>query len=153
MTARMSAHWWGAAAAIEERIRAHLPAGWRVTQGKDLAGILDQAQQVNTVHLVPLGTAAVLADPDLRGRAAKVTQRWAIVVAVAAAGDVTGQRQRDLAGPVIPAILSALMGWTPGEGWSPLELAAPPGADVATEAFAYYPFAVQLWAGLTGQRA
>lgn len=140
---RIADHYWGAAAAIEARIRAHLPAGWRVTQGKDLAGILDQAQQVSTVHLVPLGIAAVETDPGLRGRAAKITQRWAVVVAVAAAGDLTGARQRDQAGPVIPQILTALMGWSPGDGWSPLELVAAPGADVVTESFAYYPFAVQ----------
>jgi hypothetical protein len=139
-------HWWGCAAALEARIRTLLPAGWRVTQSKDLAGILDQAQQVDTVHLVPLGTAGV--ESQVRGSFSTVTQRWALVFAVAAAGDLTGARQRDRAGPIIPAVLKELMGWSPGAGWGPLTLSVAPGADVATEAFAYYPFAFEVSAVL-----
>lgn len=140
-------HWWGCAAALEERIRTLLPAGWRVTQSKDLAGILDQAQQVDTVHLVPLGTAVV--QSNARGAISTMTQRWGLVFAVAAAGDLTGARQRDRAGPVIPTVLTGLMGWSPQAGWGPLSLAAAPGADVATESFAYYPFAFEVTAVLT----
>ena len=141
--------WWGCAAAIEARVRALLPPGWRVTQGKDLAGILDQGQQVDTVHLVPLGTASVTS--QISGTVADLVQRWALVFAVAAAGDLTGAAQRARAGAVIPVVLAGLMGWRPGGGWSVLELASAPGADVATEAFAYYPFAVQVGARLVAR--
>lgn len=142
----IDSHWWGCAAALEDQVRSLLPAGWRVRQAKDLADILDQQQATNCVHVVPLGTGDV---NHTRGsRRCQITQRWAVVIAVSAAGDTTGERQREQAGQMIPTLLRGLMGWTPGEGWAPCRLVRPPGADVVFESFAYYPFAVEFDAEL-----
>jgi hypothetical protein len=140
-------NWWGCQDKLENQVKALLPGDWQVAYAPSLQSILDFAQADRTVFLVPQGTPGVSSEG--RGKVAEVSQRWTIVFAVQMANDPTGKAHRERVAPIIHPVLTGLMGAFIGEGWAPWSLAAPPGADLITDSFAYFPFSVETSIRLT----
>lgn len=133
--------WWTPAGLIEERIRTLLPVGWEVQQVASLSAVLRFSEFDRVVFVAPIGSPRT--DSSAQGRVATVAQKYAVVFAVRAQGDDTGEERRAAAGPVIATIVPRLMGWSPGHGWTTLEITSAPAADYVAAEFAYYPFAFE----------
>lgn len=62
-----------------------------------------------------------------RGKAARLALHWLVLVV---ARNVTqtsdGQAARNAIAPIVDAVLASLMGWSPGDGYTPLELTDAP---------------------------
>jgi hypothetical protein len=146
-------HWWTPADIIERRITGLLVAfpGWEVRQVADLAAILQMQDTGSTVFIAPLGSPG--AQSEGNGKVALITQRYAVVFASQGADDLSGQTRREVVGPVIWHVLPRLMGWSPGNGWTTLELVASPSQDYIAEEYAYFPFAFETSIQLFAERA
>lgn len=134
-------NWWTPAGLIEERLHSLLPVDWEVQQVASLSAVLRFAEFDRVVFVAPMGSPGV--DSKAQGKVATITQRYAVVFAVRAQSDESGKDRRDLAGSVIMDIVPALMGWSPGYGWSALDLSDAPAADYVSAEFAYYPFSYE----------
>ena len=144
MTTSAAQHWWGCIDAVLERITESLPFTWRAEHCRSLDDVLDHpatGEASRIVFLIPLGPVGFTSAAG--GRVAHGRQRWAVVFALRHLGDVTGDGLRDAAGPVIPAVLSGLMGWSPGHGWGPLALSEGPVGEAYGGEFAFYQFTLE----------
>ncbi len=124
-----------------ERIRAALPALRAVLPAGDLAGIGEAAIQSPSVFVLFDGDR--LGDSAGRGQAGIVHQRWMIVLAVrnARQGDGGAALLAD-AGPLLAALLAALMGFQLSADHRPLVRVSAP-APGYSPALAYYPLAFE----------
>ena len=139
-----------------ERIRAALPALRAVLPAGGLARIFAEALPYSPADLAGIGEAAIqspsvfvlydgdrLGDSAGRGQAGIVHQRWMIVLAVrnARQGDGGAALLVD-AGPLLAALLAALMGFQLSADHRPLVRVAAP-APGYSPALAYYPLAFE----------
>ncbi|ACL71489.1 conserved hypothetical protein [Thioalkalivibrio sulfidiphilus HL-EbGr7] len=133
----MTGHFLALEPLIEARLKAHLPAGVHVLTAADLAGVEERAQVTPAVHLIYRGYRPT--QDQGQGKIQEIEQIWWTVVAVRSARDIKGgSGTREQAGPIIDAVLEALMGWRPIEGYLPLKL-APSAAPAYRAGFAYHP--------------
>jgi hypothetical protein len=103
-----------------------------------------------TAFIAPLGSPGTTSEGQ--GKVSLIRQRYAIVFAVQAADDLSGEERRAEAGPVIWHVLPRLMGWSPGNGWTTLELVSSPSQDYIAEEYAYFPFAFETAVQLIAER-
>jgi len=131
--------------AAEGLIRARLEAGVtgaRVLAAADLSGIPESAQVTPALHVVYDGDR--LGDDGGRHRGQQVYQRWLVVVAVRnAAGQRSGAGARQAAGPLLSAVLSALLGWSPSPDHQPMKRIDAPRPAFTPGGFAYFPLAFE----------
>jgi len=113
-----------------------------VLSAADLAGVQEAKQTTPALHVVYDGDR--LGDSAGRGIANQVYQRWLVITAVRSArGQRTGAGAREAAGPIISAVLQALLGWAPSDEHQPLVRTSAPRPHFSAGGFAYFPLAFE----------
>lgn len=119
-------------AGIVERLIDQVSGFRAVLTAADLAGIKQSQQVTPAAHVVYAGfeVPAGQGQQDAEGGSQVILVRWMVVVAVRnARTQVTGAAAREDAGPLMGAVIEALKGWAPAEGFAPLVMRpAPPAA-------------------------
>lgn len=130
--------------AAESAIVAQLKdrvANVHILSAAELAGVPQKGQVTPAVHVIYGGDQVPTASADrgYSGKPQKVLQKWLAVIAVRNAGSqVTGEKQREQAGPIISQVIAALAGFEAGKGFGPMmRINAPAPAYNGT--FAYFP--------------
>jgi len=133
-----------------ERLTSQLDGEIRaVLRARDLAGVAEQRQVTPAVHVLYRGHRPGEQRGD--GTIQRIEQQWMAVVAVRNVRDVRGgQGAREEAGPIVTAVLNALLGWRPNKWYSPLHLQPAPAA-AWTEGFGYVPLLFSTQIVLRGQ--
>lgn len=131
--------------ALPERIQARLEAAnlsdpasgdaVPVLHVADLGRARQDAQRAPAVHVIPYGVAVIDQQPG------QVGLREAVIVDVLVRypNQRSGQRERQLAGDLLRAVVLALAGWKPGDGYTELVAETPPLSE-HTASFGAYPF-------------
>lgn len=119
---------------LESRLEARVKA---VLRARDLAGVAEQRQVTPAVYVIYQGHRPTEQRGD--GAVQRVAQQWMVVTAVRNVRAVReGQGVREEAGPIVAAVLGALLGWRPSDDYSPLHLVAGPAAGW-TAGYGYVP--------------
>ncbi|MBF0262458.1 MAG: hypothetical protein HQL97_11580 [Magnetococcales bacterium] len=115
---------------ILERLRLRLPLARRVSGARDIKEIPAGSGATPALYLIFDGHAPLAhAGPEQA-----FEQFWLVVVAVRNVRDAQGGAgERREAGPLLNAVCRALLGWSPGEGFSPLRMVSTPGAHFTDE--------------------
>lgn len=122
-----------------ERLRGKLAAKIHVLAVRDLAGVVESQQQVPAVWVTY--SSYTPADEHANGAVQNVELTWTVVVAVrnsrSSKASVASQGE---AGPIMDAVLAALLGWRPGAPYSALRLTSPVArAEWNRDGFGYHP--------------
>lgn len=128
---------------LVERLRQAVPEFRDVLGMSDLAAMQESGQITPAAHVIYQGDAIPSGSSAGQGAAQMVVQTWLVVIAVYSARDTGGGAgSREEAGPLISAVLDALSGWAPGNGFRPLtRVNAPrPGFNAG---YAYFPLAFE----------
>lgn len=118
---------------LEPLLTAHLEAlpGFKGVDGlPDLMSAESASKPSPRLYVIFDGYRVLENTP--RGKASNIETRWLVVLSVkhgAKAGD--GSPARAAAAPLLQSVLSHLLGWLPGPGFTPLELAPGPRSDFA----------------------
>lgn len=133
--------------AAEELIITRLgPSGKNVTRhilsATDLAGVDEQKQLTPAVFVLYDGDR--LGDSAGRNSGQMIYQKWLLIVAVRnVKGQKTGKGARDEAGPIITKVLDAMLGWSPGTDYQPMQRVVAPRPGYSPGGYAYFPLAFE----------
>lgn len=88
-------------------------------------------------------------DDQTRNQAAIAEELIVVVAARNASTPLTGEASQTDAGALLGAVVAALLGWIPGEPWSPLVMTSSPAPNHES-GYGYYPLAFETTYVLTG---
>lgn len=108
-------------ATLMDRIRAEAPGFANVTGLAELIAAKGIAQRHPACYIAP---GQETASPDtMIGRASqRVVETFGVWIAVANGASATGARAQQNLGDMAGAVRAALVGWQPGDGYTPIEL-------------------------------
>lgn len=130
-----------AEALLLARLSDQVPGVKAVLAAADLEGVEEAKQVTPALHLVFGGYRPLRQGQGAGGRLVETEQTWWVVVAVKNLRTAkTGTDARAEAGPLLAAVLGALLGWKPSPDHAPLELAPAPRGGFS-KGFGYYPLA------------
>jgi hypothetical protein len=122
---------------IIERLRVAVPELRAVYTAREADAVLTRREVSPAAHVIYGGFQ--IAEVMHAGLAARLNQVWLIVItATSAKGGSTGAGPREIAGPLMIAVMQALLGWKPGTGFGRLLLTGSPQAR-HLEGFSYFP--------------
>jgi hypothetical protein len=116
-----------AEAAIVARLRERVPDLAMVLSDADLGST--KGAQIPTPGALVVWGGAVVVD-DSVPQATALRQTWAVVLVCRHAGDKTGAKARQAAGPLITQTIRALQSWQPSPGLDVLRLTEAVDGDV-----------------------
>lgn len=127
--------------AIVCRLKQEIPELKEVYTPFSLSDMVESSQASPAIHVIYSGDNVKSPEAG-QGSAKMIGQKWMVVLAVRNAKSQLQNTTeiRNLAGELIPKLLSALQGWKPTEASRPLVRVAgspPPGYS---SSFAYFPF-------------
>lgn len=127
---------------IIERLREHVPGLREVKSIMDVGAATAHSQVTPAAHVVYDGDR--LQDTAGRGQSAMTSQRWIVIVlARSARGAASGAGARDLAGPLMIDVISALSGFTPTSFHRPLERVNAPRPSYHPGGLGLFPLAFE----------
>ncbi|MBF0371236.1 MAG: hypothetical protein HQL52_17445 [Magnetococcales bacterium] len=120
---------------IVTRLKGQVSALKSVAGARDLDGAAEMSRPAPAAYVIPSGEAIRSANEG----EATLEQYWVVVIAVRNARDLqSGEAERREVGPIKAAVISALLGWKPGKGFTPLSIAqAPP--PIPLDGVGFYP--------------
>jgi hypothetical protein len=123
--------------AIIERYQQKVSA--RIYSAEELAGIEEEKQTAPSVHVLYYGSEPSRSIAG--GAVQEIIHTWMTVVCVKAASQRNqGEAKRRKASELLDMVIEASIGWRPGAGHTPLQLAPSP-APAYSPGFAYFPLA------------
>lgn len=117
------------------RLRERVPAALDVLAAADMAAVEEKKMRFPALHVYYMGDK--LDDRAGDGQFAEVEQTWGVVVAVRHLSGALAQR--NAAGDLISAVLSALQGWLPGEDYSRMTRINAPAPLYRTGGYVFVP--------------
>lgn len=118
---------------LEAKVKPHVRA---VLSAADLAGVQESEQITPALHVILQGYRPTREQGS--GLIQEIEQTWLVVAAVRNVRGIPDARED--AGPILDAVLRALLGWRPDAGWTPFQLAAAPRPGFS-RGFLYFPLA------------
>lgn len=120
---------------IIQRLAERLDRKIRILSAADLGRVAENQQPVPSVAVLYSGYA--VANPQTSGQRGAIgtVQTWMTVICTRNVTSISGAEARLLAGPVTSAVIDALQGWRPAEGFAPLALASGATAEFTNGLF------------------